>query len=315
MIVLEYENTEDEVNDHGAQGGLLGILEYLSQNNDCANFLSEQDRYKFIDDLSILEIINLVSIGLSSYNCKQQVSSDVQTNNIYIPPDNIQTQKNLDKICDWTNEKKMLINTNKTKYMIMNFTKNSQFSTRLSIDGTLIQQITQTRLLGLVLEDSLSWQANTNHIVKQAYKRMSILQNLYSFSIPLQDLIEIYILYIRSVIENSAVVWHSALTQGQALEIERVQKVALKIILKSDYIDYKNALSVTHLPTLSERRIQLCKTFALKCTKNPKLCDMFPLANKAYNTRKPEKYIVTQANTNRLAKSAIPFMQRILNSQ
>ena len=69
------------------------------------------------------------------------------------------------------------------------------------------------------------------------------------------------------------------------------------------------------LPTLVERRIQLCKTFAVKCTKNPKLCDMFPLANKAYNTRKPEKYIVTQANTNRLAKSAIPFMQRILNSQ
>ena len=79
--------------------------------------------------------------------------------------------------------------------MIINFTKNYQFSTRLSIDGTLIQQITQTRLLGLVLQDNLSWQANTTHIVKQAYKRMSILQNLYSFSVPLQDLVEIYILY------------------------------------------------------------------------------------------------------------------------
>ena len=39
------------------------------------------------------------------------------------------------------------------------------------------------------------------------------------------------------------------------------------------------------------------------------------IANKTYHIRKPEKYIVTQANTNRLAKSAIPFMQRILNSQ
>ena len=50
------------INGSGAQGGLLGILEYLSQNNDCANFLTEQDRYKFIDDLSILELINLVRI-------------------------------------------------------------------------------------------------------------------------------------------------------------------------------------------------------------------------------------------------------------
>ena len=89
-------------------------------------------------------MINLVSIGLSSYNCKQQVPSDVQTNNIYIPPDNIQTQKNLDKICDWTNKKKMLINTNKTKYMIIDLTHNYQFNTRLSIDATLIQKISQT---------------------------------------------------------------------------------------------------------------------------------------------------------------------------
>merc|ERR1711954_337974 len=99
-----------------------------------------------------------------------------------------------------------MINTDKTKYMIINFAKNYQFSTRLSVDGKLIEKISQARLLGLVLEDNLSWQANTNHIVRQAYKRMSILQNLYSFSVPLQDLVEIYILYIRSVIENSAVV-------------------------------------------------------------------------------------------------------------
>ena len=208
-----------------------------------------------------------------------------------------------------------MINTDKTKYMIINFAKNYQFSTRLSVDGKSIDKISQARLLGSVLEDNLSWQANTNHIVRQAYKRMSILQNLYSFSVPLQDLVEIYILYIRSVIENSAVVWHSSLTQGQAMEIERVQKVALKIILKSDYIDYNNALSITCLPTLLDRRIQLCKTFAVKCTRNSKTSDMFPLAKKTYNTRNTEEYKVTHANTNRLANSAIPFMQRILNSK
>ena len=70
-----------KVNGGGAQGGLFGILEYLSQNNDCANFVSEKDRYKFIDDLSLLELINLVSIGISGYNCKQQVPSDIHYSN------------------------------------------------------------------------------------------------------------------------------------------------------------------------------------------------------------------------------------------
>ena len=142
---------------------------------------------------------------------------------------------------------------------------------------------------------------------------MTILQNLYSFTVPLEDLIVIYKLYVRSVVENSAVVWHSSLTKGQSLEIERIQKVALRIILKSDYISYENALQMTSLPTLYDRRIQLCKTFALKCTKNPKTRSMFPLNSKPRNLRNPEKYHVTHANTNRLAKSAIPFMQKLLN--
>ena len=209
----------------------------------------------------------------------------------------------------------MLINPDKTKYMIINFTKNYQFSTRLNLEGELIQQINQTKLLGIVVDDSLSWQSNTNYIVKQAYKRMTILQNLFKFSVPLEDLVVIYILYIRSVVENSAVVWHSSLTQGQVLEIERVQKVALRIILKKDYISYENALEITSLPKLSDRRVHLCQTFAKKCTKNPKTSDIFPLNSQSYNTRNPEKYQVTHANTSRLAKSAIPFMQKLLNAQ
>ena len=44
----------------------MGILEYLSQTNDNVEFIPVEDRYKFVDDLSILEIINLISVGLSS---------------------------------------------------------------------------------------------------------------------------------------------------------------------------------------------------------------------------------------------------------
>ena len=144
---------------------------------------------------------------------------------------------------------------------------------------------------------------------------MTILHNLYLFSVPLEDLIMIYTLYIRSVVETSAVVWHSSLTQGQILEIERVQKVALRIILKGDYISYENALKITSLPRLSDRRTQLCKTFAIKCTKNRKTGDMFPLNKNPSKIRNPEKYEVTYANTDRLAKSAIPYMQKLLNSR
>ena len=143
---------------------------------------------------------------------------------------------------------------------------------------------------------------------------MTILHKLYEFDIPIEDLVDIYISYILSVLESSAVVWHSSLTQGQVMEIERVQKVALRIILKDDYECYENALEECSLKTLSERRNDLCFSFAKKCTKNSRTADIFPLNDNVYNTRNQEKYFVTPANTNRLAKSAIPHMQRLLNN-
>ena len=50
----------------GAQGGELGQLEYLSQSNTNADFLTNDEKFKFIDDLSILEVIKLVMSGISS---------------------------------------------------------------------------------------------------------------------------------------------------------------------------------------------------------------------------------------------------------
>ena len=53
-----------KLNGGGPQGRLLGILEYLSQTNDNTEFLADEDKYKFIDDLSVIDIINLVTQGL-----------------------------------------------------------------------------------------------------------------------------------------------------------------------------------------------------------------------------------------------------------
>ena len=80
----------------------------------------------------------------------------------------------------------------------------------------------ETKLLGLVLRDDLSWKSNTAELIKRAYSRMLIIKNLVKFDIPLVDLVQIYILYIRSVMEQSAVVWHPAITKGEQRDICRV---------------------------------------------------------------------------------------------
>ena len=298
----------------GPQGGTLGTEEYLSQSNNNTDFLDQDEKFKFIDDLSILEIINLISIGLASYNFHGHVASDIGLENFFLDPRNIKSQEYLDKIESWTRGQKMKLNKEKTNYMIFNFSKNYKFNTRLSLEQTKLEQVKETKLLGLVLRDDLSWISNTQSITKRAYARMTILRNLYSFDIPVTDLVQLYILYIRSIVEQSAVVWHSSITKGEQKDLERVQKVALRIILKDDYEYYENALRLTGLETLAARRAKLCLNFAKKCLKSEKTAKMFPLNDSHVNTRNPEVYHVTPAKTDRLAKSAIPYMQRLLNA-
>ena len=207
----------------------------------------------------------------------------------------------------------MKLNSDKSNYMIFNFSKNYQFNTRLYMDENKLEQVTQTCLLGVIISDNLKWHNNTASLVKKCYQRMIILRNLSSFYVPIPELVNIYCLYIRSVAEQSSVVWSSSITSGEEFDIERIQKVALRIILRENYIDYQNALYLTNLNTLKSRRSMLSKRFAVKCTKNERTKDMFPLAVKNVNTRHSEKYEVTKAKTNRLLVSAIPSMQRQLN--
>ena len=299
----------------GPQGATLGLLEYLSQSNHNADFVSESDRFKFIDDLTVLEIINLLTVGISCFNLKQQVASDLATHNQFIDPEQLESQKYLDQINEWTKEQKMKINEKKTKYMIFNFTQNYQFSTRLKINNQPIEMIEHTRLLGTIVQNNLSWDLNTKELVRKANARMELLRKVSSFSPGIEDLKTIYIMYVRSILEHSATLWHSSLSKENRDDLERVQKTAFRIILGERFKTYKQALQLLDLQTLDQRREQLCLTFAKRASKHPKFMHFFPLNQKFHqmNTRNVEKYKVQHAHTERLKKSAIIYMQNILN--
>ena len=176
----------------GPQGGTAGFIEYISQSSNNFNFLNSDEVYKYIDDASSIEIISLLTIGLSTFNCKQSVPSDMSTSDHFIQANNLKSQEQLNKINQWTQQNKMKVNNEKCKYMIFNFCNNSQFQTRLHMEDTLLEQVKVHKLLGIYISDDLSWKVNTTHLVKRAYARMSILRKLYEFKIDITDLIKIY---------------------------------------------------------------------------------------------------------------------------
>ena len=102
-------------------------------------------------------------------------------------------------------------------------------------------------------------------------------------------------------------------------DLERVQKVATKIILQDRYTDYNQALSLLNMEPLGDRRDRLCLNFAKKSLKHKNTKDMFPLHTGPLHTgpdphlRNPPKYEVQFASTGRLMNSTIPQLQRALN--
>ena len=149
-----------------------------------------------------------------------------------------------------------------------------QFQTRVFIDNSLLEQVRETKLLGVIISEDLSWHANTKNLVKKAYMRMNILRKLYEFDVSKAQSVQIYILYIRSVTEQSSVVWSTSLTEEESNDLERTQKAALRIIHKHDYICYENALKLSNLLPLAKRREHLLHKFAVKTLKNPKTTHM-----------------------------------------
>jgi hypothetical protein len=101
----------------------------------------------------------------------------------------------------------------------------------------------------------------------------------------------------------------------ESYDIERVQRTALKVILGQSYTDYASALNRVGLDTLFDRREKRCLTFGLKCIKHPKHKRMFPLGETSedVNLRVRNKFKVNFARKSTYQKSAIPYIQNMLN--
>ena len=128
--------------------------------------------------------------------------------------------------------------------IIFNFTQKYQFTSRLTMDGKPLDIVDHTKLLGLIVSNDLTWSRNTQYIIKRANSRMELLRRISNFNAPIRDLVQIYITYIRSILEQSCVIWHGTLTQDDCDSLERVQKNALRNILNERYIGYANSLHI-----------------------------------------------------------------------
>ena len=213
--------------------------------------------------------------------------------------------------------KKMKISEDKTKCLIFNFTKKFQFTTRLQLNNKNIQVVNKMQILGCTITDDLSWDENCSIIIKKVNARMQLIRRVWSFGATLDEMVHLWKVYCRSILEYSCVVWNSSLTQNNIEDLERTQKVFCKWALGTKYQSYEKAILFLNLDTLTERRRKLNLKWAQQTIMHNTTRDLFPTNNKQHimHTRISEKYKVIQANTERLKLSSVVTMQNQLNEE
>lgn len=139
-----------------------------------------------------------------------------------------------------------------------------------------------------------------------------------------KKLLHIFSLFIRFYTEYCSVAWHDSLTQEQTNAVERLQIVALKIILWADcprkpdgHFDYPEALKLCNLKSLFSRRETRMLVFGKKSIAHPSLKRLFP-RNEADLEDQPtlrhhEPFHVNPTRNSSYQNSAIPSIQRRLN--
>ena len=142
--------------------------------------------------------------------------------------------------------------------------------------------------------------------------RLQLLRVVASFGTDPKIMKLIYMQYIRVILEGSCQVWSGALTVRNRRDLERVQKLSLKIIIPS--MSYKQALTHLNLQTLETRRKILTTRFAKIARNHPKLKHLFKIKNNIHTMQlRKKKIYMNHANTNRYMNSPILYMQQLLN--
>ena len=93
----------------------------------------------------------------------------------------------------------MQLNETKSNYMI--FSRSStEFATRLTMNGNTLERTEEVKLVGVWVTTFLDWDKNTRELCKKAFARMTMLTKLRYVGTQMEDLIDVYILYIRSIL-------------------------------------------------------------------------------------------------------------------
>ena len=134
---------------------------------------------------------------------------------------------------DWCNENCLLLNTSKTKEMVIDFRRSKHQLQPVSMRGEVIEEVQTYKYLGVHLDNKLDWSTNTDALYRKGQSRLFFLRRLRSFDVCSAMLHMFYQSVVASVLFYGAVCWGGNMTERNIRRLDRLVKKASSVLGRS----------------------------------------------------------------------------------
>ena len=182
-----------------------------------------------------------------------------------------QINSDLEHIDLWLKANKLSLNVAKTEFMIISSRQKLQslndYTININVGGIQINQTNQSKSLGLIIDQNLSWKAHIHEISKKVSSSVGALKQVRPF-VSLHTAIKIYKGLIEPHFDYCSAVW-DGLSQQLSDKLQKLQNHGVRVITKSSYdTSSRYLLNSLGWDNLLTRRAKQKAKLMYKCTNN-----------------------------------------------
>ena len=223
---------------HGVpQGSILGPVLFCLYINDLPLCLTQQDAVidLFADD------------------------STLHTYNKNCTTIEITLQKSLNDILSWCSDNRMILHPKKTKSMLITTRQKHQINPLLldlSIESTQIEQVTNHRVLGIIIDNKLDWHPHINYMCNKMSRNLFLMSKLKPL-VSSHALKLFFHAHVLSYLNYCSTLWCNA-SEVQLKRLDSLQKRGIKLLANASSLTTEIYLKFHFLPLRQQLTFNGC---------------------------------------------------------